>query len=170
MSWPLTADKEFRSNSAFGAAAASVARATDMVDVTPAAAALSDELDVSETEAERKEGASSGAQRWNDLHKRIVQHNIRVVGRYYSKITSVRLGGLLNLDPSKAEVLLSEMVSSKQLFAKIDRPSGVITFTRPQPATEIINAYANDLSSLLAVVEKTCHMINKEMMTHNIKQ
>ena len=162
MSWPLSADSDFRSDSTFTDVAGDA-----MSDATPTS--LNDDLDVSETEAERKEGSSSGAQRWNDLHKRIVQHNIRVVGMYYGKIRSNRLGELLNLDPSKAEILLSEMVSSQQLYAKIDRPRGIINFTKPKPATEILNEYANDLSSLLAVVEKTCHMINKEMMTHNIK-
>jgi 26S proteasome regulatory subunit N5 len=170
MNWPLSAAAEFKSNSTFTDASAVGASSSAMSDVTPAVAPkLSDELDVSETEDERKEGASSGAQRWNDLHKRIVQHNIRVVGGYYGKITSTRLGQLLKLEPSKTEVLLSEMVSSKQLVAKIDRPQGIITFTKPQPATEILNSYANDLSSLLSVVEKTCHMINKENMIHKIK-
>jgi 26S proteasome regulatory subunit N5 len=170
ISWPLAGDAAFRSNSTFTDAAASLAAADAMSDVTPAASVkLSDDLDVSETEAERKEGSSSGAARWNDLHKRIVQHNIRVVGDYYGRITSGRLGQLLKLDPSKTEVLLSEMVSSQQLYAKIDRPAGVITFKRPLPATEILNSYANDLSSLLAVVEKTCHMIHKEEMIHKIK-
>lgn len=168
ISWPLSCDAEFRSNSTFTDAAAESNSA--MSDVAAAAAPrLSDDLDVSETEAERKEGASSCAQRWNDLHKRIVQHNIRVIGTYYAQLTSDRLGQLLSLAPSKAEVLLSELVSSGQLYARIDRPRGIITFSKPQPATEVLNEYANDLSSLLSVVEKTCHMINKEMMIHGIK-
>lgn len=171
MSWPLTGDaaQALRSNSTF--ADVNAADAATMSDAPAAGAAskLSDELDVTSTEAERAEGASSGASRWNDLHKRVVQHNIRVVGGYYSSITSARLGQLLKLDPAKTEILLSEMVSSKQLYAKIDRPSGIITFKRPLPATEVLNSYANDLSSLLAVVEKTCHMIHKEEMMHKIK-
>jgi len=166
MNWPLSSEKEWQSNSTFTDAASGDA----MSDASAAAPAkLSNDLDVSSTEAERKEGASSGAARWNDLHKRIVQHNIRVIAGYYSRIRSARLAELLKLDESKTEVLLSEMVSTKQLYAKMDRPAGVVSFHKPQPATEVLNDYANDLSSLLQLVEKTCHMINKEQMMYGIK-
>lgn len=172
MNWPLSSEKEWQSNSTFTDASAG-ASGDAMSDASAAAAAapakLSNELDVSSTEAERKEGASSGAARWNDLHKRIVQHNIRVIAGYYGRIRSARLAELLQLDESKTEVLLSEMVSTKQLYAKMDRPAGIVSFTKPQPATEVLNDYANDLSSLLQLVEKTCHMINKEQMMYGIK-
>lgn len=35
---------------------------------------------------------------------------------------------LLELDEQSAEDFLSEIVSSKQLVAKIDRPAGIVTF------------------------------------------
>jgi hypothetical protein len=170
MSWPLSAEAEFKASTTFSDATKlqAVKKDASAMEDVPAAAAvaapakLSNELDVSETEAERKEGDSSAAQRWNDLHKRIVQHNIRVIGGFYERITSARLSQLLQLEPLQTELLLSEMVSSKQLFAKIDRPAGVILFRQELPATEVLNKYANDLSTLLSVVEKTCHMINKE--------
>jgi len=161
MNWPLAAEAEWRKDSTFSTESSGMSDAP--------VAQLSNELDVSVTEAERKEGASSGAARWNDLHKRIVQHNIRVLSGYYSRVTSARLSELLRLPSSTAEVLLSELVSSKQLYAKIDRPKGVVEFRKPQQATEVINGYAADLSQLLQLVEKTCHMISKENMIHNIK-
>lgn len=173
MNWPLAVEKDIKGDSTFTDAApeqaAVSASAMSDVPVAQPVQLLSNDLDVSATEAERKEGASSGAQRWNDLHKRIAQHNIRVIASYYSRITSARLASLLKLDESKTEVLLSEMVSTKQLYGKMDRPAGIISFVRPQPATEILHTYANDLSSLLQLVEKTCHMISKENMMHNLK-
>ena len=174
MNWPLSVEKEIKSDSTFTALAQveqpqiGEAAMSD-VPVAQPVQILSNDLDVSATEAERKEGASSGSQRWNDLHKRIAQHNIRVIASYYARITSARLASLLKLDEAKTEILLSEMVSTKQLYGKMDRPAGIISFVRPQPATEILHTYANDLSSLLQLVEKTCHMISKENMIHNLK-
>jgi len=164
MPWPLPTEAEWQKDSTFSTAAASSSTMSD----TAAAPAqpLSNELDVSSTEAERKEGASSGAARWNDLHKRIVQHNIRVIAGYYSRITSTRLSELLRLPVASTEILLSEMVSTKQLYGKIDRPRGIIEFQRPQAAAEVLNTYAADLSQLLQLVERTTHQINKEIMTH----
>jgi len=71
MPWPLPSEAEWQKDSTFSASSASSSAMSD----TAAAPvqSLSNELDVSSTEAERKEGASSGAARWNDLHKRIVQ-------------------------------------------------------------------------------------------------
>jgi len=174
MSWPLSVADEWKQNETFTEVTASAVdrdpnAMSDAPTPSSSSVRLSDELDVSETEAERKEGAGSGAARWNDLHKRIVQHNIRVIGGYYSHIRSERLCQLLQLPAHATELLLSDMVSSGQLYAKIDRPQGLISFRRPLPPAEVLNTYANDLSALLNVVEKTCHMINKENMIHKIK-
>lgn len=103
-----------------------------------------------------------GSKRWEALHKRIVQHNIRVIGQFYSRITSRRLAGLLQLDADRTESYLSEMVSSQQLFAKIDRPAGIITFGKKQEPNDVLNAWTEDMNELLGLVEKTCHMIHME--------
>eukprot|EP00463_Aulacantha_scolymantha_P001086 TRINITY_DN1755_c0_g1_i1.p1 TRINITY_DN1755_c0_g1~~TRINITY_DN1755_c0_g1_i1.p1 ORF type:complete len:156 (-),score=18.20 TRINITY_DN1755_c0_g1_i1:272-739(-) len=82
-----------------------------------------------------------GKERWLDLHKRVVQHNIWVVAKYYTRITSERLAQLLRLDEEKTEKFLSEMVSSKQLFAKIDRPAGIIVFDKKKSSNDILNEW-----------------------------
>lgn len=105
---------------------------------------------------------------WKELHKRVVQHNIRVLSQYYTRLSSERLTQLLQLDPTRAEELLSEMVSSKQLFAKIDRCAGTVTFSKTSSPALILNNWSNDISSLLALVEKTGHLINKENMTYGL--
>jgi len=103
-----------------------------------------------------------------DFHKRVVQHNIRVISEYYKRITSKRLAELLQLDADVAEEMLSEMVSAQQLFAKIDRCAGTVTFQKKQSPALVLNAWADDVSSLLNLVDKTCHLINKENMVHGL--
>jgi len=105
-----------------------------------------------------------GKRRYSDLHKRVVQHNIRTVAKYYSRITTTRLSQLLFLNAEQTEEHLSELVSSGQLFAKVDRPAGIVSFVRPQTANSALNAWSSDISSLLTLVEKTTHLINKEYM------
>lgn len=104
-----------------------------------------------------------------ELHKRVVQHNIRVVSKYYTRLTSERLAQLLLLDQDRTEEFLSEMVSSKQLFAKIDRRAKTVNFEKPKSAAIRLNSWADDISSLLTLVDKTCHLINKENMVHGVK-
>lgn len=108
--------------------------------------------------------SEEGKKRYSDLKKRSVQHNIRTIAKYYHRITSARLAELLSLDADATEDFLSELVSSKQLYAKIDRKEGIITFTRKQTANTLLNEWSSDIGSLLGLVEKTCHLINKEYM------
>lgn len=66
----------------------------------------------------------------------------------------------------EAEIRLSEMVSDKDVYAKIDRPAGIVNFKQPKPATETLTDWGNNVSTLLATMENTCHLINKEKMVH----
>merc|ERR1712130_292770 len=72
-------------------------------------------------------------------------------------------------DEWKTEEFLSEMVSNGQLFAKIDRPAGIIVFSKKKSSNDTLNDWGADVRSLLSLVEKTCHIINKENMIHKIK-
>ncbi|XP_075494298.1 26S proteasome non-ATPase regulatory subunit 12 homolog A-like isoform X2 [Primulina tabacum] len=66
----------------------------------------------------------------------------------------------------EAEKHLSDMVVSKTLVAKIDRPMGVVCFQAAKDSNDILNSWAMNLEKLLDLVEKSCHQIHKEMMVH----
>ncbi|XP_029121138.2 26S proteasome non-ATPase regulatory subunit 12 homolog A isoform X2 [Elaeis guineensis] len=136
-------------------------------------------------------GGSLGAKAAEDLKLRVIEHNILVVSRYYSRITLKRLANLLclslqvnnswclwmkeyattsailvpNIIP-EGEKHLSDMVVSKSLTAKIDRPMGIICFQRAKDSNDILNSWAMNLEKLLDLVEKSCHQIHKETMVH----
>ncbi|XP_020599063.1 26S proteasome non-ATPase regulatory subunit 12 homolog A-like [Phalaenopsis equestris] len=102
----------------------------------------------------------------DDLKLRIIEHNILVVSKYYSRITLKRLSDLLCLSLQEAEKHLSEMVVSSSLIAKIDRPMGIVSFQRAKDSNEVLNSWALNLEKLLDLVEKSCHQIHKETMVH----
>lgn len=105
----------------------------------------------------------------SDFQRSVVQHNIRVLAKYYARISSPRLANLLGLSDEKTETYLSEMVQSKQLTAKVDRPSQIVTFARKKNANEVVDEWSSDVGKLLGLVETTCHLINKEMMIAKIR-
>ncbi|KAL0344345.1 UNVERIFIED_CONTAM: 26S proteasome non-ATPase regulatory subunitA [Sesamum angustifolium] len=111
-------------------------------------------------------GGSLGEKAAEDLKLRVIEHNILVVSKYYSRITLKRLADLLCLTVQEAEKHLSEMVVSKALVAKIDRPMGVICFQTVKDSNDILNSWAMNLEKLLDLVEKSCHQIHKETMVH----
>ena len=106
-------------------------------------------------------------QRWkNTLRERVIQHNIRVVSGYYRQLSMARLANLLGLSVDEAEKHVSDMVSDSGLYAKIDRPQGIIVFAKPQSPDEVLQDWASDISKMLSLVETTCYLINKETMMH----
>ena len=108
-----------------------------------------------------------GHLRWKKtLHPRVVQHNVRVVAKYYRQISVARLANLLGLSEDEAERHVSHMVSSNGLYCKIDRPAGIAQFHKPKPPDEVLQDWAGDISKMLNLVEMTCHLINKESMPH----
>ncbi len=109
-----------------------------------------------------------GATRAKDLHKRIVQHNLRVFERAYKRIRTARLASLLQLSEEETESYIAELVSSGQLYAKIDRPAGIVNFARPETPATLLNAWSHDVGKLLSLVDKTCHLIHKENMMHRV--
>eukprot|EP00741_Cyanophora_paradoxa_P021300 tig00021348_g20560.t1 len=111
----------------------------------------------------------AGKARWADFAKRVVEHNIRVISKYYSRISSARLAELLALSPSEMERNVSDMVSSKALYARIDRPAGIVRFQKPQEPSDVLNAWSGNISSLLDLVETSCHLIHKDLMTRGIE-
>lgn len=113
--------------------------------------------------------ADDGKVLWDDLRLRAVQHNIRVISRYYQRISASRFAELLSLTPEEAELRLSDLVAAGSTYAKVDRPKGIISFTKPKEATESLNDWSRNVSDLLNLLEKTCHLIHRENMVHGLQ-
>ncbi|KAG0244500.1 PCI domain-containing protein [Mortierella sp. GBAus27b] len=106
--------------------------------------------------------------RLKELHNRVIEHNIRVIAKYYTRITTKRLTQLLDLPDKDCEEFLSKLVVSKTIYAKIDRPAGVVSFAKSKHPNEVLNEWSQDINSLLGLIEKTCHLITKEEIIHSI--
>lgn len=111
-------------------------------------------------------GGEDGERLWGDLRKRVVEHNVRVMAEYYTRITTGRLCELLQLEQQECEDVLSALVNSKTIFAKIDRPAGLVAFRAPKQAADMLNDWAAGSTSLMQLVDKATHVISKERMVH----
>jgi len=105
---------------------------------------------------------------WEDIRKRVVEHNIRTMAGYYSRVTYQRLTQLLDLPANEAEKFISDLVTSKSIFAKIDRPQGIITFNKRKNPNEFLNEWSGNVGELLGLIENTCHLIQRENMVHKL--
>ena len=124
--------------------------------------------------------------------------NVRVVSEYYTRISTSRLSELLNLPEQvnvlhdcklhtcvvvsmmlqlmafkiyflkDIEDFVSRLVTSKTIYAKIDRPAGIVSFQQTKDPSEVLNEWSHNLNSLMTLVTKTTHLINKERMVHAV--
>ena len=121
-------------------------------------------------DAEPNQSADSKAhQRWQDLRKRVIEHNVRVVAKYYTRIHMPRLTQLLDLTEDETEKYISELVTSGTIYAKIDRPARIVSFAKPRDADDILNEWSSNMKSLLGHLERIDHLITKEEMMARIQ-
>jgi 26S proteasome regulatory subunit N5 len=67
------------------------------------------------------------------------------------------------------ETFVSDLVVNKSIFAKIDRPKGIVAFRKHKEPNELLNEWSSNISDLLGLLEKTTHLIHRELMVHKIE-
>lgn len=82
------------------------------------------------------------------------------MAEYYSRITIARLTALLDLTPKQTEQTLARLVVSGTIWAKIDRPAGIVDFRKKRSAEDVMNDWSSDMQKLLGLVEKTWMAMN----------
>ena len=61
---------------------------------------------------------------------------------------------LLDLSKQETEETVSRLVVSKTIWARIDRPAGIVKFRNARNAEEVMNDWSSDMQRLLGLVEK----------------
>ena len=107
--------------------------------------------------------------RYEALRQRVIEHNVRVVARYYTRIRMPRLCQLLDLGEAETERYLSQLVTDRTVYARIDRPAKVVSFAKARNPDEVLNEWSSDMRSLLGLLERIDHLITKEEMMARIQ-
>merc|ERR1712095_133131 len=93
------------------------------------------------------EKTEEGRKRWDDLKSRVVEHNIRIMAKYYTRVS------------------LKRMVD-KAVEAKVDRLDNIVHFDKHHDPNEMLNEWSHNINDLMGLVMKTTHLINREEMVH----
>eukprot|EP00126_Sphaerothecum_destruens_P007075 Sdes_comp19672_c0_seq3m11532 len=115
------------------------------------------------------DNSEAGIFRFDELRKRVMEHNLRVISKYYSRISIKRISQLVDLKESEVEEFLCKLVVEKTLYARIDRITGIVSFQSKMLPDDILNSWSHDIEELMRLVDKTTHLISKERMVHLIK-
>ena len=65
-----------------------------------------------------------------ELIRQLVQHNIRVIEKYYSRISLTRMSSFVGVSAERTENELCDMVVNKRIQAKINRLAGQVVFSK----------------------------------------
>merc|ERR1712150_153089 len=104
-------------------------------------------------------GGKELSEHWKKIfHARIIQHNIRVVALYYRRIHGNKLAKLLEIKHRDLEPVIADMISQKEVYAKIDRPKDIIHFSHSSCCDKTLSNWVSNISSLLHLVDKTTHL------------
>jgi len=84
-----------------------------------------------------KEGVTENHQsHMREFLRQLIQHNLRVVEKYYCKINIKTLSKLIGVPEDRTEQELCDMVVNKRIHAKINRLEWQVTFKKGNKATE----------------------------------
>ena len=78
-----------------------------------------------------------------------------MIAEYYTRVTLPRLTALLDLSQQQTEETLCRLVVSGSIWARIDRPAGIVTFRNKESVEDVMNNLSSDMQRLLGFVEKT---------------
>lgn len=104
----------------------------------------------------------------SEFHIAIIEYNLRIVSRYYTRIRMDRLAALLSLRVEEVEFHLSDLSFRGDIVVKIDRPQGLAVFQVNKNADQVLTDWAKNISNLLELMETTGHLINRENMVYKV--
>lgn len=92
------------------------------------------------------------------LDKALIEHNIEVISRIYKNISFEELGRFLEIEPSKAESIIAQMVSENRMHASLDQMNRIVEFQSESQAfqsfnSQILNICSN-INSLISEILK----------------
>ncbi|KAG7699399.1 hypothetical protein KL930_001969 [Ogataea haglerorum] len=115
------------------------------------------------------QSTEKGKLHYKDLQKRVIEHNLRIVSKYYSSIRLERLCELLQLEQQDVELNIIELVNNGVIYAKINRPLKIASFIKPKNENEYLNEWSSNIDQLLSSIETVEHLITKEEMMYAAK-
>uniref|UniRef100_A0A0R3RRU6 PCI domain-containing protein n=1 Tax=Elaeophora elaphi TaxID=1147741 RepID=A0A0R3RRU6_9BILA len=111
--------------------------------------------------------SESGNKRWSDLHTRVGEHNMRMIAKYYTKITFARMAELLDYPVEEMESFLCNLIVTGAIpDAKIHRPAKIVNLRARKANIEQLDQWASSVRKLTDILNKVSHLISKEEMVH----
>lgn len=116
-----------------------------------------------------------GLKCWKDFRTATIEHNIKVFASYYQRAYLSHMSEFLDISIDETEKNLCNLIVNKSIKAKIDRLTGIVSFNltnfvpcgNQMPTNcqqeNVLKNWLQQVTTLMKVIDKTTHLINKEM-------
>lgn len=81
-------------------------------------------------------GTEGSEARWEDLRKRVVEHNLRVISKYYTRIRTPQLNHLLDLSEKKQKSLFLDLLLRVQYTLELTDQSALLALLSQRVTTK----------------------------------
>lgn len=116
-----------------------------------------------------------GLKCWKDFRTATIEHNVKVFATYYQRAYLSHMSEFLDINIDETEKHVCNLIINKSIKAKIDRLTGIVSFNQTnfvpcgnQKPTNcqqenVLKDWLHQVATLMRVIDKTTHLINKEM-------
>lgn len=101
------------------------------------------------------------------MRKRVIEHGLRTISKYYTRIRLERLAQLLVLTVDELEQRIIDLVFADNFYARIDRPKGIVTFKKQKKVSEVADEFSDNIAKVCKLVDKANSLIEKERQCFN---
>uniref|UniRef100_A0A915MW10 PCI domain-containing protein n=1 Tax=Meloidogyne javanica TaxID=6303 RepID=A0A915MW10_MELJA len=111
-----------------------------------------------------------GIKRKERLHDCVGEHNVRMISKYYTRISFQQMAKLLEFNIEQMETFVCKLIVEGVIpDAKIHRPSQIIYLSPKLSTVEILDQWGSNIHKLTSTINKVAHLIVKEEMVHGME-
>ncbi|KAF7629840.1 PCI domain-containing protein [Meloidogyne graminicola] len=111
-----------------------------------------------------------GIKRKERLHDCVGEHNVRMISKYYTRISFQQMAKLLEFSIEQMETFVCKLIVEGVIpDAKIHRPSQIIYLSPKLSTVDILDQWGSNIHKLTGIINKVAHLIVKEEMVHGME-
>ncbi len=92
----------------------------------------------------------------------LVQHNVRIISKYYGELTLTRVSELLKVEREYCEEQICALNNKKVISCRIDRIDGVIDFKPVENEQYLLKNWNESINNILELVDVATNLIHRE--------
>lgn len=92
----------------------------------------------------------------------LVQHNLRIISKYYGRLTLTRVSQLIKVPKDFCEEEFCQLNNLKLISCRIDRIDDTVDFRPIENETFLLNKWNESVNNILDMIDVASNLIHRE--------